>query len=187
MSVHAQPLSSVQLFVTLWTIAHQVPLFSARILESFPPLEDLRDLGSNPHLLHLLLWQADSLPLNHLGSPYLGNQKLSSLVAQMVKRLPACGRPGFDPWVGKISWRRKWQPTPVFLPGESHGRRSMVGYSPWGCKESYTTEQLHSLHLFVSPLRYHNTNASHCDEKCTCLCRMISDSTLCLCFSSRPL
>ena len=39
-----------------------------------------------------------------------------------------CGRPGFDPWVGKIPWRRKWQPTPVFLPGESHGRRSLVGY-----------------------------------------------------------
>ena len=38
--------------------------------------------------------------------------------------------PGFDHWVGKISWRRKWQPTPVFLPGESHGRRSLVGYSP---------------------------------------------------------
>ena len=89
MSIHAQPLSSVQLFVTLWTIAHQVPLFSARILESFPPLENLRNPGSKPHLLHLLLWQADSLPLNHLGSPYLGNQKLSSLVAQMVKCLPA--------------------------------------------------------------------------------------------------
>ena len=41
-----------------------------------------------------------------------------------------CGRPGFDPWVGKIPWRRKWQPTPVFLPGESHGQRSFVGYSP---------------------------------------------------------
>ena len=41
-----------------------------------------------------------------------------------------CGRPGFDPWVGKIPWRRKWQPTPVFLPGESHGWRSLVGYSP---------------------------------------------------------
>ena len=40
--------------------------------------------------------------------------------------------PGFDPWVGKIPWRRKWHPTPVFLPGESHGRRSLVGYSPWG-------------------------------------------------------
>ena len=36
----------------------------------------------------------------------------------------------FDPWVGKIPWRRKWQPTPVFLPGESHGQRSLVGYSP---------------------------------------------------------
>ena len=56
---------------------------------------------------------------------------------------PQCGRPGFDPWVGKIPWRRKWQPTPVFLPGESHGRRSLVDYSPWGCKESDTTEWLH--------------------------------------------
>ena len=41
---------------------------------------------------------------------------------------------GFDPWVGKIPWRRKWQPTPVFLPGESHGQRSLAGCSPWGCK-----------------------------------------------------
>ena len=46
----------------------------------------------------------------------------------------------FDPWVGKIPWRRAWQPTPVFLPGESHGQRSLVDYSPWGCKESDTTE-----------------------------------------------
>ena len=52
------------------------------------------------------------------------------------------GRPGFNPWVGKIPWRRKWQPTPVFLPGESHGRRSLVGYSPWVRKESDTTEWL---------------------------------------------
>ena len=42
-------------------------------------------------------------------------------------------------------WRRKWQPTPVFLPGESHGRRSLGGYSQWGRKESDTTERLHSL------------------------------------------
>ena len=53
-----------------------------------------------------------------------------------------CGRPRFDPWVGKIPWRRKWQPTPVFLPGESHGRRSLVGYSPRGRKELDATEQL---------------------------------------------
>ena len=51
------------------------------------------------------------------------------LVAQTVKNPPACNA-GFDPWVGKIPWRRKWQPTPVFLPGESHGRRSLMGYSP---------------------------------------------------------
>ena len=58
---------------------------------------------------------------------------------------PACQcrrhkRHGFNPWVGKIPRRRKGQPTAGFLPGESHGRRSLVGYSPWGCKESDTTE-----------------------------------------------
>ena len=53
-----------------------------------------------------------------------------------------CARPGFDPWVGKIPWRRKWQPTPVFLPGESQGQRSLVGYSPRGLKELDTTEWL---------------------------------------------
>ena len=52
-------------------------------------------------------------------------------------------RCGFDSWVGKISWRMKWLPTPVFLPGKSHGQRSLVGYSPWGRKESDTTERLH--------------------------------------------
>ena len=46
----------------------------------------------------------------------------------------------FDPWVGKIPWRRAWLPTPIFLPGESHEQRSMAGYSPEGCKELDTTE-----------------------------------------------
>ena len=45
-----------------------------------------------------------------------------------------CRGPRFYPWVGKVPWRRKWQPTPVFLPGKSHGQRSLVGYSPWGRK-----------------------------------------------------
>ena len=53
-------------------------------------------------------------------------------VAQSVKNLPAMQETRFDSWVGKIPWRRKWQPTPVFLPGESHGQRSLEGYSPWG-------------------------------------------------------
>ena len=50
----------------------------------------------------------------------------------------------FDSWVGKIPWRRIWQPTPVFLPGKFHGQRSLVGYSPWGHKDLEITEQQHT-------------------------------------------
>ena len=59
-----------------------------------------------------------------------------------------------DPWVGKILWRKKWQPTPVFLPGKSHGQRSLVGYSPWGSKESDMPEHTQKIlndtsHIFL--------------------------------------
>ena len=50
----------------------------------------------------------------------------------VVKNLPECRRHRFDPWVGKIPWRRKWQLTPVVLPEEFHRQKSLVGYSPWG-------------------------------------------------------
>ena len=53
-----------------------------------------------------------------------------------------CRRPWFNPWVRKIPWRRKWQRTPVFLSGKSHGRRALAGYTTWGHKESDTTKQL---------------------------------------------
>ena len=53
------------------------------------------------------------------------------------------GVPGSIPGFGKIPWRRKWQPTPVLLPGKSHGQRSLVGYSPWGHKELDATERLY--------------------------------------------
>ena len=53
-----------------------------------------------------------------------------------------------DPWVRKIPWRKKWQPASVFLPGKSHGQKSLAGYSPKGCKESDTTERLSTyLHI----------------------------------------
>ena len=58
---------------------------------------------------------------------------------------------GFNLWVGKIPWRRKWQPTPVFLPGKSHGQRSLAGYSPWGPKrvgQDLATKQQHFIYLF---------------------------------------
>ena len=65
-----------------------------------------------------------------------------SLVAQTVNCLPAMRRPGIDPPVRKIPWRRKWQPTPAPLLGKSHERRSLIGYSPWGHKQLDTTERL---------------------------------------------
>ena len=73
---------------------------------------------------------------------YLVPPSVASLVAQMVKRLPAMRKTEFDPWVRKIPWKRKWQPTPVLLPGKFHGRGSRVGYSPWACKESDMTEHI---------------------------------------------
>ena len=67
----------------------------------------------------------------------------ASLVALTVKE--SClqfRRLEFDPWVRKIPWRREWLPTPVFLPKEYHGQRSLAGYSAWGLKELEATEQL---------------------------------------------
>ena len=64
-----------------------------------------------------------------------------------------CKRPRFDPWVRKIHWKREWQPTPVFLPGEFHGQRSLVGYSSWGHKELDTTEWLF-FPLYDSPVSH---------------------------------
>ena len=51
-------------------------------------------------------------------------------------------RHGFNCWAGKFPWSMKWQPTSVFLPGKFHGKKSLMGYSPWGCKQSDMTERL---------------------------------------------
>ena len=66
----------------------------------------------------------------------------TSLMAQMVENLPAVHIPELDPWVWEISWRREWQLTPLFLPGEFHRQRSLAGYSPWGQRELNKTEQI---------------------------------------------
>ena len=79
---------------------------------------------------------------------------LASLVVHMVKKLPAIARDhGLDPWSGKITWKREWQPTPVFLSGKSHGQRSLVGCSPWGGKESDTDWLMLSLSFCLSSLQ----------------------------------
>ena len=67
-----------------------------------------------------------------------------SLVAQIVEICLQCRRPGFDPWLRKIPWRREWQPIPVFLSGKSHGYRSLAGYSPWGHEDLDMTQGLNN-------------------------------------------
>ena len=62
----------------------------------------------------------------------------------------------FNPWIRKTPWRRKWQPTPVFLPGRFHGQRSLAGYSPWGHKELDTAELLSTHTLLLSLLRWNS-------------------------------
>ena len=69
-------------------------------------------------------------------------------MAQKVMSLP----PVFNPWVGKIPWRRKWQPIPVILSGKFHGQRTLAGNSPEYFKESDTTEQLHSVSVIESKI-----------------------------------
>ena len=78
------------------------------------------------------------------------NYQIAFQGGTVVKNLPPvqrCKRHNFNPWVGKILWRRKWQPTPVLLPGKSHGQRSLAAYSQRGHKESEMTEGL-SMHNY---------------------------------------
>ena len=71
-----------------------------------------------------------------------------------------------DPWVGKTPWRRAWQPTPVFLLGNSHGQRTLVGYNPWGHEELDSIEQL-SMHIYLpiascKIIGHHRTSQTVC-------------------------
>ena len=124
----------------------------------------LQDPMQEPHYMYpSSLWHFPRLSLFHwhghfggvlagclVGCPTTGNCLVffswldwiygfcqASQVVLVVKNIPARRHkiPGLSPWVRKIPWRRKWQSMPVFLPGESHGQRSLAGYSPWGHKE----------------------------------------------------
>ena len=120
-------LSSVRLFETPWSVAYEVPPsmdFSSQEYWSgspFPSLGGLPNPGIEPGSPAL---RADALPPEPLGNPLWLPRWLS-----WYRICLQCGRPGFDPWVGKIPWRRKWRPTPVLLPGKFPGQRSLTGYS----------------------------------------------------------
>ena len=83
-----------------------------------------------------------SLLVSHWGI-FQGKHLITGLPWQLSSKESACQCRirGFDLWIRKIPWRRKWLPTPVFLPGKSHGQRSLVDYSPWGHKELAMTEE----------------------------------------------
>ena len=102
----------------------------------------------------MVQWLRLHLPLQGAWVPSLVRELRSHLLCGFPggtsDKQPTCHfgrrqRHGFDPRVGKIPWRRKWQPTPVALSGKSHGQRRLVGYSPWGCRELDMTEQLSTL------------------------------------------
>ena len=97
------------------------------------------------HLHHLAYLQGSGSPSSMLSPchPFIPSCKKSGLPWWLSGKVSACQcrRCGFSSWVRKIPWRRKWQLTPVLLPGESRGQKRQVGYSPWDRQESDTTKQ----------------------------------------------
>ena len=134
--VYEKSLQLCLTLATLWTVAHQALLsmgFSKQEYWSGLPCPPLGDFH-NPEME----------PVS-LASPALVCRFFTARTSQVVlavknSRAKAGDRCGFGPWIWKIPWRRKWQPTGVFLPGESHGQRSLAGYSPWVTRSQDTTE-----------------------------------------------
>ena len=108
-------------------------------VEETPDLEfsDLREACQPPYKAYIFTIYSEASELHKICRLVLGNYYLWWL--RWSRIWPQCRRPEFNPLAGKMPWRRAWQPTPVFLPGESHGQKSLVGYSPRGRKESDMT------------------------------------------------
>ena len=148
--------------MTAWTVAHQAPLSMGFSKLPFPSPGDLPDSGMfEPVSPVSSTLQADSLSAEPLRKPYIlyeREREMSLYIwkynilyntkhTQQNKHFPggASGKEpncqcrtykkhGLDLWVGKIPWSRAWQSTRVVLPGESHGQRTLLGYSPWCCR-----------------------------------------------------
>ena len=111
---------------------------------------------SSHHEPEGILQSRPEMPLFYFILFYFSEMPLMKVQSQVWWKIRLqCRRPGFSPWTGKIPCRREWQPTPKFLPGESHGQRNPAGYSPWGPKKSDMTKWLFhffflSIHLCVT-------------------------------------
>ena len=150
-------------FLTL-ALAYEISLL-AKIIEEYL-VQYLVDVHHKQSLLTFLLDKSHKSIQLTLGIASLGWYilLLGFLSGTVAKNMPtnagATGDAGsIVSWVGKIPWRRKWQPTQVFLPRKSHGQRNLMGYSPWGCKESDMTYHTctHDTLLLVPFLYYKGT------------------------------
>ena len=139
-----------------WSVACQVspPMeFSRQEYWSgllFPTPGTLPNHRSKLGLLHLLHWQADSLPLMPAGnSPFQLSTGFTggSDSKECTCQFRSYKRYRFSPWFGKIPWRRKWQPTPVFLLRKFHGQRSLAGYCPWDRSQTRLSTYTHLWHI----------------------------------------
>ena len=153
----------VQLFETLWTVAHQAPLFIRFSRQEywselpFLPPGDLPNPEREPESLRSPLlehrffttsvtWEAPCIYI----SVWWLRQSRTCL---------QCGRPGIYPWVGKIPWRTAWRPTPVFLPGEYSRRAELCGIQPIGSQRvryiySIYLLYIHTLYTYVNNICY---------------------------------
>ena len=154
-----QSFSHVQLFLTPWTVVCQAPLSTGSARQEYwsglpyPIPGDIPDPRMKPTSPASSDWQVDSLPLHHLGNPgwwytspfiwapyrhiWLARWCSGKESAYQFKRHRRCG---FNPWVRKIPCWRKWQPTPVLLPGKFQWQKSQVGYSPQRVRQNWATE-----------------------------------------------
>ena len=153
---------------TLWFSQNQGALSSLKQWFRNPDSSGHWLSGVYSHLCHK---EDSNFPTGNLSRPYAWACGLSGIGSISYRHAFPGGsesksvclqlrRPGFNPWIGKIPWRRKWQPSPVLLPWKSHGRRSLVGYSLWGRKESDTTERLYFLFLQTEERSYIVRNSS---------------------------
>ena len=153
-----QLFSRVWLFATPWTIGLQASL--SAISQSLPKLMSIESVIPSNHLLFchplfLLPSIVASIRAKH-SLPRWGSDKESDC--------QAWDSSGCDPWVRKNPWRRKWQPTPIFLPGKFHEQRSLADYSPWSPKEWDTTEHRTHTHTHTM-LLYSSIQLQPCMEQ----------------------
>ena len=124
----------------------QVVSLVAQMVKHLPTMRETRVQSPAGEILWRRKWQPTPVVLpgkshgrNLVGYSPWGRKESDTTERLDFTSLHQCGRHELDPWVWKIPWRRKWLPTPVFLPGKSHGQRSLAGYSPCSCKEPDTT------------------------------------------------